>query len=104
MSLTPRRDPLLMSSRTTTRLVRALLTALALCATVSISGLTSVASADLQSQIAAGKSAVSALQSQIAAQTAQIQQTAGGVAAARARLASIQVTLDRRIAELRTVQ
>ena len=67
-------------------------------------GLTSSSSGDLQSQIAAGKSAASSLGAQIAADSAQIRQTTHGLADANHRLAVLQNTLTRREDQLRTVQ
>ena len=67
-------------------------------------GLTSSSAGDLQSQIAAGKSAASSLSAQIAADSAQIRQTTHGLADANQRLAVLQNTLTRREDQLRTVQ
>ena len=67
-------------------------------------GLTSSSAGDLQSQIAAGKSAASSLSAQIAADSAQIRQTGHGLADANQRLAGLQNTLTTREDELRTVQ
>ena len=67
-------------------------------------GLTSSSAGDLQSQIAAGKSAASSLGAQIAADSAQIRQTTHGLADANQRLAVLQNTLTRREDQLRTVQ
>jgi peptidoglycan hydrolase CwlO-like protein len=61
-------------------------------------------SADLSTQIQAGKNAAANLQSQINAEGAQIAKTAGGVAAAKAQLATVQYELDQHILELRDVQ
>jgi len=66
--------------------------------------LTSSSAGDLQSQIAAGKSAAASLSSQIAADTAQIRQTTRGLADATQRLAVLQRRLTAREAQLRTVQ
>ena len=67
-------------------------------------GLTSSSAGDLQSRIAAGKSAAASLSSQIAADTAQIRQTGQGLAAANQRLAVLQDRLTARENQLRTVQ
>lgn len=67
-------------------------------------GLTSSSAGDLQSQIAAGKSAAASLGSQIAADTSQIRQTTHGLADANQRLAVLQDRLTAREAQLRTVQ
>ena len=67
-------------------------------------GLTSSSAGDLQSQIAAGKSAASSLRAQIAADSAQIGQTSHGLADANQRLARLQQTLTARETQLRTVQ
>jgi peptidoglycan hydrolase CwlO-like protein len=67
-------------------------------------GLTSSSAGDLQSQIAAGKSAASSLSAQIAADSAQIRQTTHGLADANQRLAVLQNTLTTREDQLRTVQ
>ena len=66
--------------------------------------LTSSSAGDLQSQIAAGKSAAASLSSQIATDTAQIRQTTHGLAEANQRLAVLQGRLAAREAQLRTVQ
>ncbi len=68
------------------------------------SGLTASSSGDLQSQISAAQSAAGALKAQIAADSSEIANTTNGLAQARARLASLQSTLDGRVAELETVQ
>ena len=68
------------------------------------SGLTSSSSGDLQSQIAAGKSAASSLNSQIAADSARIRQTTNGLADANRRLGTLQLRLTTREAQLREVQ
>jgi peptidoglycan hydrolase CwlO-like protein len=68
------------------------------------SGLTSSSAGDLQSQIAAGKSAASSLQSQIATDSAQIRQTSHGLADATRRLTALQQRLSAREAQLRDVQ
>ena len=67
-------------------------------------GLTSSSAGDLQSQIAAGKSAASSLGAQIAADSAQIRQTTHGLADANQRLAALQNALTSREHQLRTVQ
>ena len=67
-------------------------------------GLTSSSAGDLQSQIAAGRSAAASLGSQIAADTAQIRQTTQGLAQATQRLAVLQDRLTTRETELRMVQ
>jgi len=67
-------------------------------------GLTSSSAGDLQSQIAAGRSAAASLSSQIASDTAQIRQTTDGLADANRRLAVVQDRLAAREAQLRTVQ
>jgi peptidoglycan hydrolase CwlO-like protein len=67
-------------------------------------GLTSSSAGDLQSQIAAGKSAASSLKSQIAADSAQIRQTTHGLADANRRLNTLQRQLSAREAQLRDVQ
>jgi peptidoglycan hydrolase CwlO-like protein len=68
------------------------------------SGLTSSSAGDLQSQIAAGKSAATSLKSQIAADSAQIRQTTHGLADANQRLSKLQQQLSAREAQLRDVQ
>ena len=68
------------------------------------SGLTSSSAGDLQSQIAAGKSAASSLTSQIAADSAQIRQTTHGLADANRRLTALQHQLSARETQLRDVQ
>jgi septal ring factor EnvC (AmiA/AmiB activator) len=67
-------------------------------------GLTSTSSGDLQSQIAATRSAADSLKQQIAADSQQIAATGHGIADAQARLSAIQNRLNQRIAELRSVQ
>ena len=67
-------------------------------------GLTSSSAGDLQSQIAAGRSAAASLGSQIAADTAQIRQTTQGLAQATQHLAVLQDRLTTRETELRMVQ
>jgi peptidoglycan hydrolase CwlO-like protein len=61
-------------------------------------------SADLTTQIQAGKSIAATLQAQISSDTSQIEKTAGGVAAAQQRLTSVQAELEQHIHELTTVQ
>ena len=68
------------------------------------SGLTSSSAGDLQSQIAAGKSAASSLKSQIAADSAQIRQTTHGLDDANRRLSALEAQLSAREAQLRDVQ
>ena len=68
------------------------------------SGLTATSAGDLQSQIAAGKSAASSLRSQIAAETARIRSTTHGLADANQRLAALESALSAREAELGRVQ
>jgi peptidoglycan hydrolase CwlO-like protein len=68
------------------------------------SGLTATSAGDLQSQIAAGKSAASSLRSQIAAETARIHSTTHGLVDANARLAALESALSAREAELGRVQ
>jgi peptidoglycan hydrolase CwlO-like protein len=81
-----------------------LVTFLVAAAAMLGTGLTSSSAGDLQSQIAAGKSAASSLSAQIAADSAQIRQTTHGLADANQRLAVLQNTLTRREDQLRTVQ
>jgi hypothetical protein len=57
---------------------------------------TGTSSGDLQSQIAANRSAADSLRVQISADTDQINRTAGGLQAARNRLAVLQRELDSR--------
>jgi peptidoglycan hydrolase CwlO-like protein len=82
--------------------------AAAVCLTVSAtllgSGLTSSSAGDLQSQIAARRSAAASLQSQIAADTAQLQRTNGSLAAAQGRLNALEAQLSAHESQLRTVQ
>jgi len=78
--------------------------ALLVAAVLLGTGLTSSSAGDLQSQIAAGKSAAASLSSQIAADSAQIQQTSKGLAEANQRLSVLQDRLTTREAQLRTVQ
>jgi peptidoglycan hydrolase CwlO-like protein len=61
-------------------------------------------SADLTTQIQAGKSVAVTLQAQINSDTSQIEKTAGGVAVAQQRLTSVQAELEQHIHELTTVQ
>jgi peptidoglycan hydrolase CwlO-like protein len=68
------------------------------------SGLTARSAGDLQSQIAAKRSAADALKAQIDADSRQIAATTGGLQAAQTRLAAVQSTLNRRVDELRSVQ
>ena len=67
-------------------------------------GLTSNSSGDLQSQIAASKSAAASLSSQIAADSALIQRTTHGLADANRRLGTLQLRLTAREEQLRSVQ
>ena len=67
-------------------------------------GLTSSSSGDLQSQIAASKSAAASLSSQIAADSALIQRTTHGLADANRRLGTLQLRLTAREEQLRSVQ
>jgi cell wall-associated NlpC family hydrolase len=67
-------------------------------------GLTAASSGDLQSQIAATRSAAGALSQQIAADSAQIAATTGGLQRAQDQLAAVQSELSVRESELRTVQ
>jgi peptidoglycan hydrolase CwlO-like protein len=64
----------------------------------------SSSSADLQTQIQAGKSAAASLQSQISSETSQIETTAGGVAAAKEKLATVQAELAAHATQLQDVQ
>jgi cell wall-associated NlpC family hydrolase len=68
------------------------------------SGLTSRSAGDLQSSIAAKRSAVDSLHSAIAAETARIQTTTNGLGEARARLAAVQSNLSAHEAQLSQVQ
>lgn len=67
-------------------------------------GLTATSTGDVQSQISATQSAASALRSEIARDSQRIATTLGGLQQARTRLVGIQFDLDRRVAQLRTVQ
>jgi peptidoglycan hydrolase CwlO-like protein len=69
-----------------------------------LSGLVPLSSGDLQTQIAAHKSAAAALRSKITADTTQIEQTANGIDSAKHRLWVVQGQLEAHIAQLRTVQ
>ncbi len=86
------------------RLRAAAIVALFVVAVLLGTGLTSSSAGDLQSQIAAGKSAASSLRAQIAADSALIGQTTHGLADANQRLATLQETLTAREDQLRTVQ
>ena len=86
------------------RLRAAGIVALFVVAVLLGTGLTSSSAGDLQSQIAAGKSAASSLRAQIAADSALIGQTTHGLADANQRLATLQETLTAREDQLRTVQ
>jgi peptidoglycan hydrolase CwlO-like protein len=68
------------------------------------SGLTSSSAGDLQSQLAASKSAAASLSSQIAADSAQIRRTTHGLADANRRLGTLQLRLTAREDQLRSVQ
>jgi cell wall-associated NlpC family hydrolase len=68
------------------------------------SGLTSRSAGDLQSSIAAKRSAADSLHSAIAAETARIQATTNGLGEARARLAAVQSNLSAHEAQLSQVQ
>ncbi len=85
------------------RMLRALAVAATLAALLG-TGLTPPSSGDLQSQIAATRSAADSLKQQIAADSQQIAGTGHGLADAQARLNTIQSRLDQRIAELKAVQ
>jgi peptidoglycan hydrolase CwlO-like protein len=74
-----------------------------LCACLG-TGLTATSAGDLQGQIGATQSAANSLRSEIASDSRRIATTSGGLQQARARLAGIQSDLDRRVAQLRTVQ
>ena len=73
-------------------------------AALLISGLIPLSFGDLQTQIAAHKSAAAALRSQIASDTSQIERTSGGISNAKHRLGVVQMQLETHIAQLRTVQ
>jgi peptidoglycan hydrolase CwlO-like protein len=79
---------------------------LASTATTAAIGLVAAgsSSADLTTQIQAGKSTAQSLQSQINSQTTQIESTANGVAQARAKLEIEQAALEQHIVALRNVQ
>jgi peptidoglycan hydrolase CwlO-like protein len=85
------------------RILRVLAVVAALAALLGTS-LTSASSGDLQSQIAATRSAADSLKQQIADDSAQIASTGHGIADAQARLNAIQSRLNQRIAELKAVQ
>jgi peptidoglycan hydrolase CwlO-like protein len=89
--------------RSPSHLKRLLVAAVAACALLGGWAIAS-SSADLQSQIQAGRSTAASLQDQINSQTAQIEKTAGGVAAAQQRLADVQAQLESHIAQLAKVQ
>jgi peptidoglycan hydrolase CwlO-like protein len=86
------------------RALAAVVAALLVAAVQLGTGLTSSSAGDLQSQIAAGKSAATSLKSQIAADSAQIRQTTHGLADANRRLGALQQQLSAREAQLRAVQ
>ena len=67
-------------------------------------GLTPRSAGDLQSQIAATRSATDSLKQQIAGDSRQIATTRNGIASAQARLTAIQGTLNQRVAQLKAVQ
>ncbi|HWE07818.1 MAG TPA: hypothetical protein VG325_00605 [Solirubrobacteraceae bacterium] len=86
---------------------RRILCALALLAVLGAllgTGLTSRSAGDLQSQIAATRSAADSLKQQIAGDSQQIATTRNGIAGAQARLTAIQAKLDQRVAQLKAVQ
>ncbi len=85
------------------RMLRVLAVAAVLAALLG-TVLTSPSSGDLQSQIAATRSAADSLKQQIAADSQQIASTGHGIATAEARLSAIQDRLNQRIAELKSVQ
>lgn len=85
------------------RVLRGLVVLAALGALLG-TGLTASSAGDLQSKIAATRSAADSLRQQIAADSHQIATTAHGIAAAQARLNAIQHTLNRRVATLKAVQ
>lgn len=78
--------------------------ATAAVAAILVSGLIPLSFGDLQSQIAAHRSAAAQLRSAIASDTAQIERTGGGIASAKRRLTAVQGQLETHIAQLRTVQ
>jgi cell wall-associated NlpC family hydrolase len=86
---------------------RRILRTLALMAVVVAllgTGLTSRSAGDLQSQIAATRSAAGSLKQQIAGDSQQIATTRNGIAAAQRRLTVIQARLNQRVAQLKAVQ
>ena len=84
-------------------MTRVVIAALVACASLGTS-LTATSAGDLQNQIGTSQSAASALRSEIAADSKYIAATSGGLQQARDRLSAIQSDLDRRVAQLRTVQ
>jgi peptidoglycan hydrolase CwlO-like protein len=84
--------------------VRCLIVAVAVAAAMLGTGLTAGSSGDLQSQIAAGKSAAASLKKQIAADTAQIARTHESLSVVERRLASLRTQLNEREAQLVQVQ
>jgi peptidoglycan hydrolase CwlO-like protein len=83
---------------------RPLAAALIVAAALLGTHLTASGAGDLQSQIAAKRSAVTSLQSAIAAETSRIRTTTGGLDKARRRLAAVQAELSVREAQLAAVQ
>ncbi len=81
----------------------AMTTAAAVAAALLATNLTAAGVGDLQTQIAAGQSAVAALRSAIATDTAKIRMTTDGLNQARAELAGVQAQLGEREAELHVV-
>jgi cell wall-associated NlpC family hydrolase len=67
-------------------------------------GLTARSAGDLSSQISAKQSAAAALKAQIDADSREIAATTDGLQVVQGRLAAVQSTLNRRVAELRSVQ
>jgi peptidoglycan hydrolase CwlO-like protein len=84
--------------------IRRLLAAGAVGFALLATNLTATSAGDLSGQISAAKSAAGSLRAQIAADSVQIAHTSNGLAQARARLAAVQADLDRRVAELKSVQ
>jgi cell wall-associated NlpC family hydrolase len=76
---------------------------LAIAATL-LAIITPASSGDLQSQIAATRSAAASLRSEIAADSARIASTSNGLQQARDRLATIQQQLNDRVSELKRTQ
>jgi peptidoglycan hydrolase CwlO-like protein len=92
------------SARPRAAAVAAIAVSLLIAVVLLGSGLTATSAGDLQSQIAAGKSAASSLRSQIAAETGRIHATTHGLADANQRLAALESALSAREAELGRVQ